>query len=182
MKMRSTLRRRDHWRGRQRFNRGAAPPWRGAAANRALPWRLEAADKHIRVTSREMVRLKRRRNSPPHRAIFLKQVAFITRVVAVFLFPLIHVHRAPFAASVRVPFSSKMPPTQQQPFLDFAQDDARFHTEPFDPKAVTRASWEPKPKKKPKKDGPLLSFNRHPECVALPKSDQAVRRLALTTI
>ena len=73
-----------------------------------------------------------------------------------------------------------MPPTQQQPFLDFAQDDSRFYSEPFDPKAVTRASWEPKPKKKAKKNGPLLSFNRHPECVALARPDEAFWRLTLT--
>lgn len=41
-------------------------------------------------------------------------------------------------------------------------DDARFPTSSFDPKAVTRSSWEPKPVK-PKHEGPLVSFNRHPE-------------------
>jgi hypothetical protein len=41
-------------------------------------------------------------------------------------------------------------------------DDARFPTSSFDPKAVTRASWEPKPAK-PEREGPLVSFNRHPE-------------------
>lgn len=41
-------------------------------------------------------------------------------------------------------------------------DDARFPTSSFDPKAVTRSSWEPKPAK-PKHEGPLVSFNRHPE-------------------
>ena len=46
------------------------------------------------------------------------------------------------------------------------RDDPRFPTTPFDPKAVTRASWQPKPPR-PKQDGPLLSFNRHPECVML---------------
>lgn len=40
--------------------------------------------------------------------------------------------------------------------------DVRFPQMPFDPKAVTRASWEPKPIK-PKQDGPLMQFNRHPE-------------------
>ncbi|KAH8172656.1 hypothetical protein LIA77_06911 [Sarocladium implicatum] len=39
---------------------------------------------------------------------------------------------------------------------------SRFPEKPFDPKAVTRASWEPKPQK-PKQEGPLLSFNRHPD-------------------
>ena len=60
----------------------------------------------------------------------------------------------------------KMPPAQE-PYLGGghmqSQEDYRFPTKPFDPKAVTRASWEPERKKPPKKDGPLLSFNRHPE-------------------
>jgi len=47
-----------------------------------------------------------------------------------------------------------------------SRDDERFPAQTFDPKAVTRASYEPKkPKSKP--DGPLVSFNRHPE-YALP--------------
>ncbi|KAH8751981.1 hypothetical protein F5883DRAFT_206504 [Diaporthe sp. PMI_573] len=41
-------------------------------------------------------------------------------------------------------------------------DDARFPTSSFDPKAVTRSSWEPRPAK-PKHEGPLVSFNRHPD-------------------
>ena len=45
------------------------------------------------------------------------------------------------------------------------KDDDRFPTTTFDPKAVTRASWE-KPKPKPKKKGPLVSVNRHPEYVS----------------
>ncbi len=57
-----------------------------------------------------------------------------------------------------------------QPFL-YSRDtnDARFPQTTFDPKAVTRASWESKPPKaKTKQDGPLLSLNRHPEYVASP--------------
>jgi hypothetical protein len=51
----------------------------------------------------------------------------------------------------------------QAPFLYSAvHSDSRFPEPKFDPKAVTRASWEPpKPRKKP--DGPLVSFNTHPE-------------------
>lgn len=41
-------------------------------------------------------------------------------------------------------------------------DDSHLPASTFDPKAVTRASWEPKPPK-PKQDGPLISFNRRPE-------------------
>ncbi|GKT50227.1 uncharacterized protein ColSpa_10408 [Colletotrichum spaethianum] len=52
-----------------------------------------------------------------------------------------------------------------QPYLYNAVShdrDARFPEPKFDPKAVTRASWEPKPRK-PKPEGPLVSFNRHPD-------------------
>jgi hypothetical protein len=42
--------------------------------------------------------------------------------------------------------------------------DDRFPTQTFDPKAVTRSSYEKKaPKPKPK--GPLIAVNRHPEYV-----------------
>ncbi len=53
-----------------------------------------------------------------------------------------------------------------QPFLysTEAHIDARFPQPRFDPKAVTRASWENKPLP-PRQDGPLLPFNRHPEYV-----------------
>lgn len=54
---------------------------------------------------------------------------------------------------------------QTQPFLyDARRDDSRFPTTTFDPKAVTRASWEPK-QKKPKPKGPMVSFDLHPEYV-----------------
>jgi hypothetical protein len=57
---------------------------------------------------------------------------------------------------------------QSQPFLYDAQrfEDSRFPTATFDPKAITRASWEPKPKKAVPK-GPLVSFDLHPEYVCL---------------
>ncbi|OTA02706.1 hypothetical-protein [Trichoderma parareesei] len=52
----------------------------------------------------------------------------------------------------------------QQPFLYDAQprEDSRFPPVVFDPKAVTRASWEPKPKK-PVRKGPMVSFDLHPD-------------------
>ncbi|UNI22093.1 hypothetical protein JDV02_008015 [Purpureocillium takamizusanense] len=52
------------------------------------------------------------------------------------------------------------------PFMYGAEprNDSRFPRSSFDPKAVTRASWEPKPRK-PQPTGPLVSFNRHPESV-----------------
>ena len=56
----------------------------------------------------------------------------------------------------------------QAPFMyeSVKKDDERFPGKTFDPKAVTRASYEPK-KKKQKPDGPLVSFGRHPEYVTL---------------
>ncbi|KAJ3563841.1 hypothetical protein NPX13_g8062 [Xylaria arbuscula] len=55
-----------------------------------------------------------------------------------------------------------------QPYMyDSALRDSRLPQKEFDPKAVTRASWEPKPKK-PKKNGPLVSFGRHPDAHAVP--------------
>jgi hypothetical protein len=55
----------------------------------------------------------------------------------------------------------------QQPFLYQSErfgDDMYdgFPSTPFDPKAVTRASFQAK-RPRPKPDGPLISFNRHPE-------------------
>ncbi|GAP84866.2 hypothetical protein SAMD00023353_0801850 [Rosellinia necatrix] len=56
----------------------------------------------------------------------------------------------------------------QQPYMyDAVGADSRLPEKGFDPKAVTRASWEVKPKK-PKKKGPLVSFNRHPDAQAVP--------------
>ncbi|OLN95575.1 hypothetical protein CCHL11_04832 [Colletotrichum chlorophyti] len=50
-----------------------------------------------------------------------------------------------------------------QPFLyNAVSNDSRFPETKFDPKAVTRASWEPKPRK-PQPTGPLVNFNRHPD-------------------
>ncbi|KAI1180715.1 hypothetical protein F4777DRAFT_259549 [Nemania sp. FL0916] len=55
----------------------------------------------------------------------------------------------------------------QQPYMyDSVYRDSRLPEKEFDPKAVTRASWEVKPKK-PKKKGPLVSFGRHPDAHAI---------------
>ncbi|KAI8961661.1 hypothetical protein F5Y11DRAFT_325345, partial [Daldinia sp. FL1419] len=58
----------------------------------------------------------------------------------------------------------------QQPYLyDAERRDSRSPEKPFDPKAITRASWEPQPKKKKKKPkGPFLAFNRHPDAHVVP--------------
>ncbi|KAI1763773.1 hypothetical protein GGR53DRAFT_496466 [Hypoxylon sp. FL1150] len=57
----------------------------------------------------------------------------------------------------------------QLPYLyDADRRDSMSPEKPFDPKAVTRASWEPKPKKKTKQDGPLVTFNRHPDAHEVP--------------
>ena len=51
----------------------------------------------------------------------------------------------------------------QQPFMyDAVRSSRKFPEKEFDHKAITRASWEPKPRK-PQKKGPLISFGRHPE-------------------
>ncbi|KAK0722135.1 hypothetical protein B0T26DRAFT_701451 [Lasiosphaeria miniovina] len=57
----------------------------------------------------------------------------------------------------------------QQPFIYEAvtNGDGRFPATTFDPKAVTRASYEPKPQK-PKQNGPLVSINRHPDAHVVP--------------
>ncbi|TLD14420.1 uncharacterized protein PgNI_03776 [Pyricularia grisea] len=56
----------------------------------------------------------------------------------------------------------------QRPFLYDQEkyDDARFPPTTFDPKAVTRASWEVKPPR-PKQEGPLVKFNQHPDAQAI---------------
>ncbi|KAI0525938.1 hypothetical protein F5B22DRAFT_261122 [Xylaria bambusicola] len=56
----------------------------------------------------------------------------------------------------------------QQPYMyDSGRRDSRLPEKEFDPKAVTRASWQEKPKKA-KKEGPLVSFGRHPDAHAVP--------------
>ncbi|KAH7030947.1 uncharacterized protein B0I36DRAFT_362738 [Microdochium trichocladiopsis] len=59
----------------------------------------------------------------------------------------------------------------QQPYMYDAEkrNSSRFPQSDFDPKAFTRASWQPKPQK-PKHEGPLVSFNRHPDLHEVPRS------------
>ncbi|KAF2996938.1 hypothetical protein G7054_g14500 [Neopestalotiopsis clavispora] len=55
-----------------------------------------------------------------------------------------------------------------QPYMyDTDRRDGGLPMKEFDPKAVTRASWEPQPKKK-KQNGPLVSFNKHPDLHEVP--------------
>ncbi|KAK3391026.1 hypothetical protein B0H63DRAFT_557893 [Podospora didyma] len=55
-----------------------------------------------------------------------------------------------------------------QPYLyEAVKNDERFPTKPFDPKSVTRASWESKQKPK-KPNGPLVTINRHPDAHMVP--------------
>ncbi|KAK4041191.1 hypothetical protein C8A01DRAFT_45630 [Parachaetomium inaequale] len=65
----------------------------------------------------------------------------------------------------------------EAPFMYQAvsRDDERFPAQTFDPKAVTRASYEPK-KPKPKPDGPLVSFNRHPDAHMVPNGRRSKYR------
>ncbi|KAK3338220.1 hypothetical protein B0H65DRAFT_502022 [Neurospora tetraspora] len=64
-----------------------------------------------------------------------------------------------------------------QPFL-YDYDPVRYSIDDrlppklFDPKAITRASFE-KPKPKPKPDGPLVSFNVHPD--AYPPTERTIK-------
>ncbi|KAI0396329.1 hypothetical protein F5Y17DRAFT_116016 [Xylariaceae sp. FL0594] len=56
----------------------------------------------------------------------------------------------------------------QQPYkYELSRGDSDLPDKGFDPKAVTRASWEVKPKK-PKRKGPLMSFNQHPDSHVVP--------------
>lgn len=54
-----------------------------------------------------------------------------------------------------------------QPYLyDPPQRHSQNAPDPYDgfnPKAVTMASRQPPPKPKPKTDGPLINFNKHPD-------------------
>ncbi|KAK8105941.1 hypothetical protein PG999_009300 [Apiospora kogelbergensis] len=68
----------------------------------------------------------------------------------------------------------------QQPFLyDMDARDSRFPIKEFDPKAITRQSWEVKPKPV-KQDGPLVSFNRHPDAHGVPTSRGPIRPMGAT--
>ncbi|KAK0629670.1 hypothetical protein B0T17DRAFT_606846 [Bombardia bombarda] len=57
----------------------------------------------------------------------------------------------------------------QPPFMYQAvqSDDGRYPAKRFDPKAVTRASYDSKAPK-PKQEGPLVSVNRHPDAHMVP--------------
>ncbi|KAK4230065.1 hypothetical protein QBC38DRAFT_534639 [Podospora fimiseda] len=67
------------------------------------------------------------------------------------------------------------------PFMYSAvKDDDRFPATTFDPKAVTRASYERK-KPKPKKNGPLVSVNRHPDAHGLPALNSNFRMMGRKT-
>ncbi|KAI1436168.1 hypothetical protein GGR50DRAFT_653035 [Xylaria sp. CBS 124048] len=70
-----------------------------------------------------------------------------------------------------------------QPYMyDSDHRDSRSPKKEFDPKAVTRASWEVKPKK-PKRNGPLVSFNQHPDYQGvITGRTYDVRRMSDTTL
>ncbi|KAL2137407.1 hypothetical protein VTI74DRAFT_28 [Chaetomium olivicolor] len=70
----------------------------------------------------------------------------------------------------------------QQPFMYEAikRNDDRFPTSTFDPKAVTRASYEKK-KPKPKPNGPLVSINRHPDAHMVPSGRSKFRPMGRKT-
>ncbi|KFY07633.1 hypothetical protein V492_06965 [Pseudogymnoascus sp. VKM F-4246] len=62
----------------------------------------------------------------------------------------------------------------EPPFLYDAvkKDTTRYSYKEFDPKAVSRASVQSQPPK-PKKDGPLVSFNKHPDSYLIMPSGKA---------
>ncbi|KAK0672741.1 hypothetical protein QBC41DRAFT_379597 [Cercophora samala] len=68
-------------------------------------------------------------------------------------------------------------PYMYEPVL---KDDERFPVAVFDPKAVTRASYEKK-KPKPKPNGPLVSINRHPDAHVVPTGRTNFRTLGAST-
>ncbi|KAK4204840.1 hypothetical protein QBC40DRAFT_261157 [Triangularia verruculosa] len=68
-------------------------------------------------------------------------------------------------------------PYMYEPVL---RDDERFPVPVFDPKAVTRASYEKK-KPKPKPNGPLVSINRHPDAHVVPTGRTNFRTLGRST-
>ncbi|KAL2172828.1 hypothetical protein VTG60DRAFT_6 [Thermothelomyces hinnuleus] len=72
---------------------------------------------------------------------------------------------------------SSRPPFMYQPVN---RDDERFPPKKFDPKAVTRASYESK-KPKPKPNGPLVSFNRHPDAHMVPSGRSQFRPMSRRT-
>ncbi|PQK09704.1 hypothetical protein BB8028_0002g00280 [Beauveria bassiana] len=55
-----------------------------------------------------------------------------------------------------------MAPGQPYMYSATASEDSRLPASTFDPKAITRASWAPKPRRLPQV-GPLVSFNQHPD-------------------
>ncbi|KAI1386273.1 uncharacterized protein F4822DRAFT_409509 [Hypoxylon trugodes] len=68
-----------------------------------------------------------------------------------------------------------------QPYMyDSDRRDSTLPEKPFDPKAITRASWEPQPKK-PKQKGPFLAFNRHPDAHEVPTGRTSQFRLMSST-
>ncbi|KAF3767829.1 hypothetical protein M406DRAFT_80319 [Cryphonectria parasitica EP155] len=72
---------------------------------------------------------------------------------------------------------------QHQPYMYSAaryDEDSRFPSRPFDPKAVTRASYDYKPPK-PKQEGPLVSFNRHPDSHVVPETRNQFKALGPKT-
>ncbi|OAA69065.1 hypothetical protein ISF_03440 [Cordyceps fumosorosea ARSEF 2679] len=73
-----------------------------------------------------------------------------------------------------------MAPSPPYMYSATASDDSRFPTSTFDPKAITRASWEPKPKRKPQ-TGPLLSFNAHPDTHEALQQRSAYKQLGKKT-
>lgn len=73
----------------------------------------------------------------------------------------------------------------RQPFIyEAVTNDERFPASTFDPKAVTRSSYESKKSRKPKtnRNGPLISVNRHPEYVDAPLPHSSRKEVAFIAV
>ncbi|KAK1755981.1 hypothetical protein QBC47DRAFT_201251 [Echria macrotheca] len=69
----------------------------------------------------------------------------------------------------------------KQPFIyEAVKDDERFPASTFDPKAVTRSSYDAKARK-PKPKGPLVSVNRHPDSHMVPTGRMNFRTIGRST-
>lgn len=109
--------------------------------------------------------LSRFSNSSDNNRILLTRLLYLTEPCHGFIPAQGEDHNQQFIVAqqqLRCGATIDMAPSQA-PFLYSAvHSDSRFPEPKFDPKAVTRASWTP-PSPRKKHDGPLVSFNTHPE-------------------
>ncbi|EEA22657.1 hypothetical protein TMatcc_001498 [Talaromyces marneffei ATCC 18224] len=74
---------------------------------------------------------------------------------------------------------SSSPPFLYDPVSQWSFND--YHRgKPFNPKAVTQASWTPRPQSTPQ-EGPLVNFNRHPDTLATPRQNSPIKPMSRHT-